>query len=109
MSFLTPDLLRKAMEDVPLSIKDKLKEGPLPRRYDCGICVAFNGEFEGYGITIDTDDPLYRVWVYHEIPKKDFVHVDQNYDGKGANEIYSRCIATYRIAGWKGMADEPNA
>lgn len=109
MKFLTPELVVEAMENLPIRIKDKLKKGPLPNRYSCGVCKAFDGMFEGYDLTIDTDDPIYRVWVYHEVPKAEFRHADQNYFGAGANKIYNRCIETYQAAGWEGIAEPENA
>lgn len=106
---LTIEQVQEAMLYLPNDIKTKLAEGPLFRRYDCGVCQAFGTRpntpvlYEGF------DQYMFIVWIYHEVPKVDFRFADQNHYGKGADDIYKRCIETYRAAGWTGEAEEPNA
>jgi hypothetical protein len=97
--------MEQAVNCLPRHLIDKLAEGPLPSRYDCGVCKALDGK----NIIPDPSDPLYVAWIYHEIPKVDFRFADQNHYGKGADDIYRRCIQTYRAAGWTGEASEPNS
>lgn len=105
---MTPDDLQAAVDELPLVIRERLARGPLERRWSCGVCEAFGGAAFYKGI-LDADDPVWRAWGYHEVPKAQMRHRDQLHHGPLANEIYERCIATYRAAGWTGDAPEANA
>jgi hypothetical protein len=105
---LTEDDLLEAVVELPNEIRDRLAEGPLPYRYDCGVCEAFGKAFYKEG-AVDLADPMWRVWIYHETPKARMKRVDQQHYGPLANECYERTLATYRAAGWPGEAPEPNA
>lgn len=105
---LTEDDLRAAMLELPDEIRATLARGPIPRRWDCGICEAFGKPFYCTG-AVDLTDPRWIVWIYHEVPKAHMKRNDQLHYGHWANETYVRCIATYRAAGWSGDAEEPNA
>lgn len=97
----------EAVALLPDDIRARLAIGPHRHRWTCSVCDAFGASF--YRGTIDLTDARWIVWIYHEVPKSDMRHRDQLHYGERANEIYRRCIATYRAAGWAGEAAEPNA
>jgi len=99
----------EAMSKISDEVRVKLASGPLPYRYDCGVCQAFGAPANSTVHFEDFDEPSMTVWIYHEVPKGKFRHRDENYYGPGANEIYERCLATYRAAGWTGEATDANA
>lgn len=105
---ITIDDVQDAMNSIPLEIQQRLAKGPLPRRYDCAVCVAFGKNFYGDGHVI-LGDPMWTVYLYHEVPKAKMKRMDQCHYGPLANEIYTRCIETYKAAGWAGVAEEANA
>jgi hypothetical protein len=106
---LTIEDVKEAVQHIRKEIREKLAEGPVPYRWDCAVCQAFGAKantvvkYETF-----TKNELI-VWIYHELPKANFRFRDQNFYGKGADDIYLRCIETYRAAGWEGEAEEPNA
>jgi hypothetical protein len=95
--------------------RDALCAGPMPRRYDCSICECIGKlpDWENrpapFWMRDDPDDPLWRVWAYHEVPKLHCRRNDDLHYGWQADVIYERCIETYRAAGWTGEADPANA
>jgi hypothetical protein len=104
---MTLDDLRAAIAACPRDVRDRLEAGPLFRRFSCGVCEAFGRGF--YAGIPDADDPRWRAWGYHEVPKLQMRRSDDRHYGELANETYRRSIATYRAAGWEGDAEEPNA
>ncbi len=102
------EALEGALEQLPSSLVERLAEGPRPSRWVCGVCEAFGRDWYST-VEPDLDDPKWVVWAFHEVPKADMNHRDQLHYGELANEIYRRCLATYRAAGWDGEAPEPNA
>ena len=91
--------LRADVAALPNDIRERLATGPHPRRWTCGVCQSF-GDAAFYRGTPDLDDPRWRVWGYHEVPKADMRRADQQWYGPLADDTYRRCIATYRAAGW---------
>lgn len=94
---------------VPKRIVEDLARGPNGHRWKCGVCLAFGEDWYKQEEVWDLDSPLYRVFCYHEVPRIHCRFKDQEYFGPRANEIYERCIETYRTAGWTGEAPEPDA
>lgn len=101
---------------VPKLKVEGLEQGPNQYRYSCGVCIAFAGLSFGINdkwyhdtASWDLESPLYRVFCYHEVPRIWCRFKDEEHRGPRANEIYERCIETYRAAGWTGEAQEPNA
>jgi hypothetical protein len=105
---MTVEDLMVAVDSLPNSIKNKLAEGPHPSRYVCGVCEAFGDEFYKKPVE-DNTDPVWLAFAYHEIPKLEMVLEAQQFYGRLANEVYVRCIETYKAAGWTGEAEEANA
>lgn len=111
LEWMTEDDLASAMAELRELEPDviaKLAQGPKSYRYGCAVCDAF-GEAYYKHCPPDPDDPKWRAFAYHEIPKKDMFHANSQFYGPLANDTYVRCIATYRAAGWTGEAQEPNA
>lgn len=108
MLAVTEEELASAVASLPAEIRERLAHGPIPRRYTCGVCVAF-GASVYKSLEPDLDDPMWVAFSYHEVPKIDMKVADDQWYGGAANEVYRRCIATYRAAGWTGEAEEPNA
>lgn len=106
---MTEDDLKVAVAALPDDIREALARGPLPYRYDCGVCAAFGGEMFYGREDHDPTDTLFRAWGYHEVPKLWMKRRDQQHAGPFSNETYERTIATYRAAGWDGEAAPPNA
>lgn len=111
---ITVEQLADAMDALRESrpeIVDHLARGPRGYRYDCTICNAFKTyrDRDDFLDAIDIDDPLWVVWMFHEVPKSMMKHSHQLHEGRFANMVYDRCIVTYRLAGWEGQAPEPNA
>ena len=110
---MTEDDLRAACEQLPGDVRDRLSRGPLRRRWACGVCEAFGRYKQHLRDTLDQprdpDDPMWRAFSYHDVPKIGMKRGDQEHYGPLANDIYLRCLATYRAAGWDGVAEEPNA
>lgn len=96
-----------AMIEVPPHIVERLAQGPLPRRWSCGVCEAFGEPF--YDGEPDVNDPQWIVWAFHEVPKLKMHLADDQWYGELANETYRRCITTYQAAGWIGKAEVPDA
>lgn len=105
---VTEEQLRAAVEQLSWHLRDALARGPLPYRYDCRVCESFGSGFYK-GIEYDLSNPMHLVFGYHEAPKVNMTHRDHQHYGPHANATYTRCIATYRAAGWSGDAEEPNA
>lgn len=105
---MTEEELREAVAQLPQETRDRLAQGPHPVRRACGVCNVLNkGD---YRIAWpNADDPAYRAFAYHEVPKSYADHDGDQYHGALANDIYERCIATYRAAGWKGVAAPADA
>jgi hypothetical protein len=106
---LTIEDVNRAIPNIPTKTRNTLAQGPIPYRWDCNVCQAFgtgSNQIVKYE-TFSLEELI--VWIYHEIPKVNFKWKDQNFYGQGADEIYKRCIETYRAAGWLGDAAEPNA
>lgn len=106
---VTEEDLPLLIAELPAEIRDKLAAGPLPYRYDCGVCAAFGKAFYSDAENHRPEDPAFRAWAYHEVAKLRMRFKDQEHYGPVANEHYERTIATYRAAGWRGEAQEPNA
>lgn len=104
---ITHAAMCEAVTLLPETIRSRLATGPHRHRWTCRVCDVFGASF--YQGTIDLTDPRWIVWIYHEVPKADIRHRNQLHHGQLANEIYQRCIATYRAAGWVGEALAPNA
>lgn len=51
-----------------VGIREKLARGPLPPRYDCGVCEAFGFEYWSVAVP-NRDDPRWVAYAYHEVPK----------------------------------------
>lgn len=100
--------LRAAMELIPADVRSSLSMGPVERRYGCAVCEAFGKGFYSTG-SHDSADPMWRVFGYHEQPKARMRFAREEHDGPLANEVYVRCLATYRAAGWVGEAEGANA
>lgn len=100
--------LQLAIAQIPSRIRSELEKGPNPRRHTCGVCRAFGGAWYK---TVDfkRDDAMSIVFLYHEVPKLDMKVADDQWYGNAANDVYRRCVETYRAAGWTGEAEEPNA
>lgn len=105
---MTEEELYEAVAQLPQEIRDRLARGPHPARFTCAVCNAFG---KGHYKTVwpDADDPAYRAFAYHEVPKGRANSGDDQHHGALANETYERCIATYRAAGWKGVAAPADA
>jgi hypothetical protein len=102
---ITLELLTEAMTKIPQRVREELAQGPLPHRYDCRICKAVlahasHMERDANFGTIDLDDPLAIVWLYHEVPKLDVKERDEQWWGPPADAQHQRCVETYRLAGW---------
>jgi len=108
IAHMTDDDLVAAVAACPLDVRQRLISGPLPRRWACGVCEAFGGA-RFHGGTPDADDPMWRAWGYHEVPKLRMRRANDCHYGEHADETYRRTIATYRAAGWTGEAKEVNA
>lgn len=107
---VSEDLLILSVALLDPEIRERLRAGPVPARYRCGVCQAFGADFYTNAETeIDLTDPRWLVWIYHEVPKAEMTHVDELHYGDLANETYVRAIATYRAAGWDGEASPPDA
>lgn len=105
---VTEEQLAEAMQRIPDHIVMRLRQGPNPSRYTCGVCEAFGKQW--YKNTqANMDDPMWLVWAYHEFPKVHMQVRDDQFHGAAANMVYERCIATYRAAGWQGEAQPANA
>jgi hypothetical protein len=100
--------LEAAVRMLPPAIRERLAQGPLPRRFACGVCEAFGAAWY-LDAEPDSSDPLWLVFGYHEVPKIDMQHRDDQFYGELANDVYRRCLVVYRAAGWTGEAEEPNA
>lgn len=113
LAAMTEEDLREAVERLPAARRERLAAGPLPYRWDCGVCKAyadFISELDrGRKPIVNVDDPEWRVFLYHEEPKSRMKRRDQLHYGPLANELYERGLATYRAAGWDGDAPEANA
>jgi hypothetical protein len=106
---MTYDDLVADVAQLPVEIRERLADGPMQYRYDCGVCVAFGGRsFYGKGIG-SADDVRWRVFGYHEVPKLGMKFQRELHNGPHANAMYERCLDTYRAAGWTGEAPPPNA
>lgn len=92
--------LAALMAELPAAVRDKLARGPLPYRYDCGVCDAFGRAFWSEPKNHRPDDPAFRVWAYHEIAKLQMRRRDDEWYGPAAEDHYLRTIATYKAAGW---------
>lgn len=102
---MTEDDLREAVAQLPDAIRAKLAEGPLPYRYACGVCKAFGSAYiaelkRNIETPPDPTDPKWRAFAYHEVPKKDMRHAEQQWSGPLAVEVYERTMATYRASGY---------
>lgn len=111
---MTEDDLVEAVSQLPVVIRERLAQGPDPYRWTCGVCKAFGKPYlaelrRQLAHPMDAADLMWRAFAYHEIPKAQMKRADQQHYGLLANEIYERCIATYRAAGWNGEAEEANA
>lgn len=104
---MTVEDLQAAVDQLPDDIRARLAKGPIPRRWDCGVCVAFGRPF--WVGEPDPTDPRWIAWDYHEVPKLEMKRANQQWYGELANDTYERCIATYRAAGWTGEAEPANA
>lgn len=104
----TEEMLREQIALLPAGIATHLERGPTPRRYECAVCNAFGRDWVKE-VPCDPADPLWRVWAFHETPKLDARHKDDQHYGAIANRIYERTLATYRAAGWQGVATPPDA
>ncbi len=112
LSDMTEDDLREAVEALPEAIRLKLAEGPLPYRYDCGVCEAFGKEYlnelkRNIETAPDPTDLKWRAFAYHEVPKKDMFRAEQQWSGPLAADTYKRTKATYRAAGYSPLASPP--
>lgn len=87
---------------LPDEIRAKLAAGPLPYRYDCGVCQAFGEDLWRNDDAVDTEDPKWVVWAYHEVPKLRMRVSAELHIGPLSDEGYERALATYRAAGWGG-------
>jgi hypothetical protein len=97
------------VEALPAPIRARLAEGPHPRRWTCGVCNAFGRERWPNGAAPLEDEPQWRVWAWHEVPKLFMLNPDSQFYGRYANENYRRCVVTYQAAGWPADPEEPNA
>lgn len=109
VAWITEDDLADLMPLLPHQIVVGLAEGPLPYRFDCGVCSAFGRSFYRNVAKHQPDDPTFRVWAYHEVAKLGMRTKNDEHYGPCANDHYERTIATYRAAGWTGEAQEANA
>lgn len=83
----------------PEHIRAGLALGPRGTRYSCGICHTFGKAwYSAGGFTMR--DPMWIVWGYHEVPKLHMTEEGQQFNGPLADDVYARCLATYRAAGW---------
>jgi hypothetical protein len=108
VALVTEATLAETIALIPTETAALLARGPKPARYDCAVCDAFGYEWIK-STPCDPEDPRWLIWAYHETPKLDACHNDDQFYGAIANRIYERTIATYRAAGWQGEAPEPNA
>lgn len=104
---MTAGEVRGAVQNLPVEIREKLAKGPHPRRWTCAVCQAF--DVPATVVEADQSDARWLVFGYHEMPKCDMRHRDDQHYGDLANEVYRRCIEIYRAAGWTGEATEANA
>lgn len=104
---MTEDDLRDAIAACSIGVRASLADGPLRRRWSCGVCEAFGFDF--YKGLPNAGSPIWRAWGYHEVPKLHAQRVGDSHYGPLANEIYHRTIATYRAAGWVGEVEAANA
>lgn len=106
LASMTEEDLKEAVDQLPQEIRDKLAEGPNPNRYSCGVCKAFGQDYiNELTRTLETppdpNDPKWRAFGYHEVPKKDMTTAQQQWSGSLAQQVYERTIATYKAAGWE--------
>lgn len=106
---LTIGDVKKALEKIDPKIVGFLKEGPVNYRYDCAVCIAFGGASNKPPDISKLSDDEMVVWIYHELPKMSMKRGDQVFYGPFADQIYERCIETYKAAGWTGEPEPPNA
>ncbi len=97
---LTVEDLGRLIAEVKPEVRAKLAEGPLPYRYDCGVCAAFGRSWYRDKKNFDPASADALVFAYHEVPKLHMRFADQEHQGPLADDIYQRCLATYRAAGW---------
>lgn len=107
-SGMTEADMRAAVAACPERVRETLARGPLRRRWSCRVCAAFE-ELGWRSGEVDITDPRWLVFVYHELPKVEMDDEQDCFKGEHANEVYRRCLAIYRAAGWDGEAEEPNA
>jgi hypothetical protein len=90
---------------------ERLARGPNPSRYSCTVCNAFRAHWDTPGVDdlIDLSEPPWVVWMFHEVPKSFMRRNKDLHYGRFANMIYERCVVIYRLSGYKGMVEEPNA
>lgn len=105
---ITEDSLREAIDQLPPYMKERLAKGPIQRRWSCQVCDALDSNLRKDD-PFDAEDPRWIVFAFHEIPKTRCKRRDDLHYGPIANEIYERCLTTYRLAGWTGEAPEANA
>lgn len=108
MKGMTEAELQAAVALLPPDLRERLAAGPHPVRYTCAVCEAFGRRYYS-DVKPDLSDPMFIAWAYHEVPKADMKRRAQQWHGPLANEIYKRCIVTYRAAGWLGEAQEADA
>jgi hypothetical protein len=88
------DDLQAAVDALPAHVRARLSQGPVARRWSCGICDAFSPTPD------DMSDPIWKVYAYHEVPKLYMRHRDEQWYGLLADEVWERCRAVYKAAGW---------
>lgn len=106
---LTIEDVKEALKKIDPKIVEFLKEGPVNYRYDCAVCIAFGGASNKAPDISKLSDDEMVVWIYHELPKMSMKRGDQVFYGPLADQIYERCIETYKAARWIGEPEPPNA
>lgn len=95
---VTLDDLREAMKVIPDHIVQGLAQGPHPARYTCNICRVFTKAWYTTEGVWDRSNPMHIVFCYHEVPKIDMHHAEDQWSGPAARDVYRRCQEIYAMA-----------
>lgn len=93
-----------AVEALDPETREQLAKGPAGPRFSCAVCDAFRSC--DLSRDLPSDDPRWIVFNYHEVPKLRMQSANDQWYGPLAAEVYERCLAIYRAAGW---SPEPKA
>jgi hypothetical protein len=89
---LEPAEVERFVGFLPESARSLLAEGPWPEPH-CGVCRAIDIE------QLRSSGPAATLLDWHDTPFRRNFKTTHWREGK---EVYARCLAVYRAAGWQG-------